>query len=58
MTSKETLIPDNTNNPVGASLLAKAPDQATSSLNDTPHSRAGSLPQDGVQPAKFTADKR
>ena len=28
---------------VGASLLAKASCQSTSSLNDTPHSRAGSL---------------
>ena len=31
--------------PVGASLLAKASGQPTSSLNDTPLSRAGSLPQ-------------
>ncbi|PTC17198.1 hypothetical protein C0J26_25125 [Pseudomonas baetica] len=29
---------------MGASLLAKASYQSTSSLNDTPHSRAGSLP--------------
>ena len=36
MTLKETLIPDNTNNPVGAGRLAQAPDQATKSLNDTP----------------------
>ncbi|WP_431078133.1 metal ABC transporter ATP-binding protein [Pseudomonas siliginis] len=56
MTSNETLIPDNTNNPVGASLLAKAPDQATSSLNDTPHSRAGSLPQGITGPALEFAD--
>jgi hypothetical protein len=31
--------------PVGASLLAKEVDQPTSLLNDTPPSRAGSLPQ-------------
>jgi hypothetical protein len=31
-------------NPVGASLLAKGPYQATSILNDPPYSRAGSLP--------------
>ncbi|TMU80510.1 hypothetical protein FGA82_09975 [Pseudomonas fluorescens] len=31
---------------VGASLLAKASGQSTSSLNDPPHSRASSLPQD------------
>jgi len=33
---------------VGVSLLAMAGCQATSTLNDTPPSRAGSLPQ--VQP--------
>ncbi|QHC96794.1 hypothetical protein PspR84_19825 [Pseudomonas sp. R84] len=33
-----------TPSPVGASLLAKASCQSTSTLNDTPHSRAGSLP--------------
>ncbi|PYC20666.1 hypothetical protein DMX02_13120, partial [Pseudomonas jessenii] len=43
---------------IQASLLAKASVQPTSTLDDTPHSRAGSLPQAGVQPAKFTADKR
>jgi len=30
---------------VGTSLLAKAVNQSTSTLNVTPHSRAGSLPQ-------------
>ena len=45
MTSKENLIADNTETPVGASVLAKVPDLPTSLLNDTPHSRAGSLPQ-------------
>ncbi|THF28388.1 hypothetical protein E5170_22185 [Pseudomonas atacamensis] len=34
-----------TNPPVGASLLAKASVQSMDSLNDTPLSRAGSLPQ-------------
>src|SRR5471032_3330560 len=32
-------------NPVGASLLAKAPNQSTSMLNVQPTSRASSLPQ-------------
>ncbi|EJM21994.1 hypothetical protein PMI23_05811, partial [Pseudomonas sp. GM24] len=41
MTSRENLSPENTESPVGASLLAKAPDQPTSLLNDTPLSRAG-----------------
>ncbi|VVP54568.1 Vitamin B12 import ATP-binding protein BtuD [Pseudomonas fluorescens] len=45
MTSKETLTTPNAEYPVGASLLAKAPSQSTSLLNDTPHSRAGSLLQ-------------
>ncbi|PTS99941.1 hypothetical protein DBR24_11605 [Pseudomonas sp. HMWF006] len=31
---------------VGASLLAKASYQSPNRLNDTPHSRASSLPQD------------
>ncbi|WP_458370145.1 metal ABC transporter ATP-binding protein [Pseudomonas fluorescens] len=44
MTSKETILAD-AESPVGASLLAKASSQATSSLNDTPQSRASSLPQ-------------
>jgi zinc transport system ATP-binding protein len=44
MTSKET-ISSPLEAPVGASLLAKAPDQPTSVVNETPHSRAGSLPQ-------------
>ena len=39
--------------PVGAGLLAKAFRQATSSLNDTPLSRAGSLPQGLVYTVKF-----
>ncbi|TPG87443.1 hypothetical protein EAH74_02460 [Pseudomonas mandelii] len=30
---------------MGASLLAKRPSHPTSMLTDTPHSRAGSLPQ-------------
>ena len=34
-----------TPNPVGASLLAIGPCQSTLLLNDTPLSRAGSLPQ-------------
>ena len=45
MTAKETLS-DTPPSPVGAGLLAKAPGQPTSLSNDTPHSRAGSLPQD------------
>ncbi|WP_445177564.1 metal ABC transporter ATP-binding protein [Pseudomonas sp. McL0111] len=45
MTSRETLIPDNTNVPVGASLLAKTSSQSPSPLNETPLSRASSLPQ-------------
>ena len=45
MTSKENLSLKNAEHPVGASLLAKAPDQPTSLLNDTPLSRAGSLLQ-------------
>jgi zinc transport system ATP-binding protein len=40
MTVKETLS-DTPQSPVGASLLAKAPGQSTTSLNDTPPSRAG-----------------
>jgi zinc transport system ATP-binding protein len=44
MTSKET-IPGDAQSAVGASLLAKASSQATSSLNDTAQSRAGSFPQ-------------
>ena len=49
MTSKEVEFP------VGASLLAKASSQSPSSLNDTPHSRAGSLPQ-GSGPTLDFAD--
>ena len=45
MTSRETLNLQDTEHPVGASLLAKAPCQATHRLNDSPHSRASSLPQ-------------
>ena len=45
MTSKETLSSENTGSPVGANLLAMAPGQPTSLLNDTPLSRAGSLLQ-------------
>ncbi|MFJ2711438.1 metal ABC transporter ATP-binding protein [Pseudomonas sp. NPDC087346] len=45
MTSRETLIPDSTDSPVRASLLAKASSQSPSSLNEAPLSRAGSLPQ-------------
>ncbi|WP_238351704.1 metal ABC transporter ATP-binding protein [Pseudomonas sp. SWRI99] len=45
MTSKETLSPENTDSPVGVSLLAMAPGQPTSLANDTPLSRAGSLLQ-------------
>ena len=41
MTAKEII----SESPVGASLLAKASGPATSSLNDTPQSRAGSLLQ-------------
>jgi hypothetical protein len=46
MTAKEThpILTDSAS-PVGASLLAKASHQSTSSLNDTVLSRAGSLPQ-------------
>ena len=44
MTAKETLSDDSTS-PVGVSLLAKASGQSTTSLNDTPLSRAGSLLQ-------------
>ncbi|HEX4548085.1 metal ABC transporter ATP-binding protein [Pseudomonas sp.] len=44
MTSKET-IRNELESPVGASLLAIAPGQSTTSLNDTPPSRAGSLLQ-------------
>ncbi|PMQ14225.1 Zinc import ATP-binding protein ZnuC [Pseudomonas sp. AD21] len=40
MTVKETLS-DTPQSPVGASLLAKAPGHSTTSLNDTPPSRAG-----------------
>jgi len=44
MTAKESLS-DTPPSPVGASLLAKASGQSTTSLNDTPLSRAGSLLQ-------------
>ena len=44
MTAKESLSDDSTS-PVGVSLLAKASGQSTTSLNDTPLSRAGSLLQ-------------
>ncbi|OJT52801.1 hypothetical protein BSZ28_05050 [Pseudomonas moraviensis] len=46
-----------TNPPVGASLLAKASVQSMHSLNDTPLSRAGSLPQ-GIQFAFRIGQKR
>ncbi|TMU83101.1 hypothetical protein FGA82_00320 [Pseudomonas fluorescens] len=42
---------------VGASLLAKASDQPASMLNDTPLSRASSLPQ-GLVVFNDRADKR
>jgi zinc transport system ATP-binding protein len=59
MTSKETILAD-AESPVGATvrrfdLLAKAPSQSISSLNDTPLSRASSLPQ-GLGPTVDFAD--
>ncbi|PHH43813.1 hypothetical protein CRX57_27530 [Pseudomonas putida] len=44
-------------NPVGVSLLAKASAHAATSLSDTPHSRASSLPQ-GVRVAPVSAVRR
>jgi zinc transport system ATP-binding protein len=60
MTSKETLNAQSAEYPVGATvrrfdLLAKAPSQSISSLNDTPLSRASSLPQ-GLGPTVDFAD--
>ena len=49
MTAKETLS-DTPPSPVGAGLLAKASGQSASLLNEPPHSRASSLPQDDRQP--------
>ncbi|CAI8980704.1 MULTISPECIES: metal ABC transporter ATP-binding protein [Pseudomonas] len=48
MTVKESLS-DTPRSPVGASLLAKASGQSIPLLNDSPHSRASSLPH-GVGP--------
>ena len=45
MTSKETIIAQDAENPVGASLLAKGSGQSASSLNDAAQSRASSLLQ-------------
>jgi len=41
-------LPGDAQSAVGASLLAKTVDQPAYSVNGTPHSRAGSLPQDGL----------
>ncbi|HWH89432.1 MAG TPA: AAA family ATPase [Pseudomonas sp.] len=48
--------PETPQNPVGASLLAKASFQPTSPLTDPPLSRAGSLPQGSLLPWHLLVD--
>ena len=56
MTSKETIIAQDAENPVGASLLAKGSGQSASSLNDAAQSRASSLLQGAVVACLIVAD--